>query len=146
MLGIKDGLGTPYFAIAIAKRTREARRNSARSIQIIIIHRLSHRWKGRSMSFVTTQPEALTAAASSLQGIGSRLSAENAAAAAPTTGVVPAAADEVSALTAMQFSAHASLYQAMSAQAAAIHESFVSTLSASAGSYAATEAANAAAI
>ena len=50
------------------------------------------------MSFVTTQPEALAAAAGSLQGIGSALSAQNAAAAAPTTGVVPAAADEVSAL------------------------------------------------
>ncbi len=38
------------------------------------------------MSFVTTQPEALAAAAGSLQGIGSTLSAQNAAAAAPTTG------------------------------------------------------------
>ena len=55
------------------------------------------------MSFVTTQPEALSAAATSLQGIGSSLNAQNAAAAAPTTGVVPAAADEVSALTAAQF-------------------------------------------
>lgn len=52
------------------------------------------------MSFVTTQPEALAAAAGSLQGIGSALNAQNAAAATPTTGVVPAAADEVSALTA----------------------------------------------
>ncbi|MBO0864442.1 MAG: PE family protein, partial [Mycobacterium sp.] len=52
------------------------------------------------MSFVTTQPEALSSAAGSLQGIGSSLSAQNAAAEAPTTGVVPAAADEVSALTA----------------------------------------------
>ena len=95
------------------------------------------------MSFVTTQPEALAAAAGSLQGIGSALSAQNAAAAGPTTGVVPAAADEVSALTAAQFTAHAQLYQAVSAQAAAIHEMFVSTLSTSAGSYAATEAANA---
>jgi hypothetical protein len=95
------------------------------------------------MSFVTTQPEALTAAAASLQDIGSAMSAENAAATAPTTGVVPAAADEVSALTAMQFAAHATWYQAMSDQAAAIHELFVSTLQASATSYAATEAANA---
>ena len=51
------------------------------------------------MSFVTTQPEALAAAAGTLQGIGSAMSAQNAAAAAPTAGVVPAAADEVSALT-----------------------------------------------
>ena len=74
------------------------------------------------MSFVTTQPEALSAAATSLGGIGAGLNAQNAAAAAPTTGVIPAAADEVSALTAAQFAAHAQLYQAVSAQAAAIHE------------------------
>jgi hypothetical protein len=97
------------------------------------------------MSFVTTQPEALTTAAGALQGLGSAMAAQNAAAAAPTTGVVPAAADEVSALTAAQFAAHASLYQAVSAQATAIHELFVTTLGTSAGSYAATEAANAAA-
>lgn len=97
------------------------------------------------MSFVTTQPEALAAAAGSLQGIGSALNAQNAAAATPTTGVVPAAADEVSALMAAQFAAHAQIYQAVSAQAAAIHEMFVNTLQMSSGSYAATEAANAAA-
>jgi PE family len=95
------------------------------------------------MSFVTTQPEALAAAAGALQGIGSAMSAQNAAAAAPTTGVVPAATDEVSALTAAQFGAHAQMYQAVSAQAAAIHEMFVNTVGISAGSYAATEAANA---
>ena len=96
------------------------------------------------MSFVTTQPEALTSAAGALQGIGSSLNAQNEAAAAPTTGVVPAAADEVSALTAAQFAAHGTLYQQVSAQAAAIHEMFVNTLGVSSGSYAATEAANAA--
>ena len=97
------------------------------------------------MSFVTTQPEMLTVAAASLQGIGSAMTAGNAAAAAPTTGVIPAAADEVSALTAAQFAAHAEMYQAISAQAAAIHEMFVNTMGISAGSYAATEVANAAA-
>jgi hypothetical protein len=71
------------------------------------------------------------------------MTGQNAAAAAPTTGVVPAAADEVSALTATQFAMHAQMYQAVSAQAAAIHDMFVSTLGTSAGSYAATEAANA---
>ncbi|UQX12703.1 PE family protein [Candidatus Mycobacterium methanotrophicum] len=97
------------------------------------------------MSFVTTQPEFLSAAANTLGGIGAGFSAQNAAAAAPTTGVVPAAADEVSALTAAQFAAHAQRYQAVAAQAAVIHEQFVNTLATSAGSYAATEAANAAA-
>jgi PE family len=95
------------------------------------------------MSFVTTQPEALSAAATSLTGIGSTLSAQNAAAATPTTGLVPAAADEVSALTASQFAVHAQMYQAVSAQAEAIHQLFVSTLGTSATSYAATEVANA---
>ena len=95
------------------------------------------------MSFVSTQPTELTAAAENLQGIGSSLTAQNAAAAAPTTGVLPAAADEVSALTAAQFATHAQMYQAISAQAAAIHDMFVNTLGVSAGSYAATEAANA---
>jgi PE family len=95
------------------------------------------------MSFVSTQPEALTAVAGDLQSIGSAMTGQNAAATAPTTGVVPAAADEVSALTATQFAMHAQMYQAVSAQATAIHDMFVSTLGTSADSYAATEAANA---
>jgi hypothetical protein len=95
------------------------------------------------MSFVTTQPEMLALAAGDLQGIGSAMAAGNMAAAAPTTGVVPAAADEVSALTAAQFAAHAQMYQAIGAQATAINELFVNTLGTSAGSYAAAEAANA---
>jgi hypothetical protein len=95
------------------------------------------------MSFVSAQPTELTAAADNLQVIGSSLAAQNVAAAAPTTGVLPAAGDEVSALTAAQFATHAEMYQAISAQAAAIHDMFVNTLGVSAGSYAATEAANA---
>jgi PE family len=95
------------------------------------------------MPFVTTQPEALSAAATSLAGIGTTMSAQNAAVAAPTTGVTPAAADEVSALTATQFVVHAQMYQAISAQAEEIHQLFVNTLGASAASYAITEAANA---
>ncbi|WP_082947572.1 PE family protein [Mycobacterium sp. E2479] len=79
------------------------------------------------MSFVTTQPAA------------------SAGAALAPTGAVPAATDEVSALTATQFAAHAPMYQAVSASTAAIHEMFVNALSTSSGSYAVTEAANAAA-
>lgn len=95
------------------------------------------------MKFVTAQPESLDLAAGRLHEIGSTLTAQNAATAAPMTGVVPAAADEVSLLTAVQFARHAQTFQALSAQAAAIHENFVTTLQVSAGSYAATEAANA---
>jgi hypothetical protein len=54
------------------------------------------------MSFVITHPEALATAASHLTGVGSVLAAQNVAAAAATTGLPLAAADEVSALTATQ--------------------------------------------
>ncbi|ORW07744.1 PE family protein [Mycobacterium kyorinense] len=91
------------------------------------------------MSFVSTQPEALTAAAADVRTIGSALNASNATAAVTTTGVIPAAADEVSALTAAQFSAHAQWYQTIRAS---IHELFAITLRTSGSSYAATEAAN----
>ena len=95
------------------------------------------------MTFVTTQPEMLTSAAGQLEEIGVIMAARNAVAATPTTGVVPAAADEVSVLTATQFSAHDASYQSVSAQALVIDEMFVRMLGASAASYAATEAANA---
>ncbi|KBF24008.1 PE family protein PE31 [Mycobacterium tuberculosis M2828] len=54
------------------------------------------------MSF-TAQPEMLAAAAGELRSLGATLKASNAAAAVPTTGVVPPAADEVSLLLATQF-------------------------------------------
>jgi PE family/PPE-SVP subfamily C-terminal region len=99
----------------------------------------------KSMSFVTTQPEALTAAASALETLGTSMAAQDAAAAAPTTGVIPAAADAVSALQAAQFAAYGTWYQQVSAQAKAIHQMLVNTLGTSAGSYGDTEAANQAA-
>jgi hypothetical protein len=95
------------------------------------------------MSFVNTQPAMMAAAAGNLQSIGSAMNAANAVATSPTTGVVPAAADAVSALTAVQFATHAQIYQAVSTQAAALHQMFVTNLAASADCYAATEAANA---
>ena len=97
------------------------------------------------MTYVTTDPEALLAAATNLEGIGSGLATQNSAAAGPTTGILPAAADEVSALQATQFDAYGALYQQISAQATAIQELFVHTLRTSADSYGATEAANTAA-
>lgn len=94
-------------------------------------------------SFVTTHPEMLSAAADDLAGIGAAMAAANSGAAGPTAGVVPAAADQVSALTAGQFATHASHYQAAAAAAADIHAMLVSTLQANATSYGVTEAANA---
>jgi len=49
------------------------------------------------MSYLVAIPGLLTAAATDMASIGSTLSAANAAALAPTMGVLPAAADEVSA-------------------------------------------------
>jgi hypothetical protein len=94
------------------------------------------------MSFVITHPAALTAAASTLQTLGHSMAAQNAAAAAPVTGVVPAAADHVSALQATQFAAYGAWYQQVSAHATAMHEMLVNTLGTSASSYGETEADN----
>ncbi len=91
------------------------------------------------MSFLFAAPEELATAASDLAGIGSTLGTANAAAAAPTTGVLASAADEVSAQVAALLSEHGLGYQQLSAQMAAFHEKFVQTLSAGAGAYAAAE-------
>ncbi|CKN15138.1 PPE family protein [Mycobacterium tuberculosis] len=83
------------------------------------------------MSFVTTQPEALAAAAGSLQGIGSALNAQNAAAATPTTGVVPAAAAAATPYVAWLSQAAARAEQAgmqAAAAAAAYEAAFVMTV------------------
>jgi len=86
----------------------------------------------------------LSGAASSLSGIGDAMVARNAAAAAPTTGLAPAASDIVSATTAAQFGQHGVAYQQIAAQAAAVHEQLVAALRSGSGAYALTEAANAA--
>ena len=95
------------------------------------------------MSFVIAVPEYVTVAASDLANLASTISAANAAAAAPTSAVLAAGSDEVSAAVATVFGAHAQAYQALSAQAAAFHQQFVQLLNAGAGSYASAEAANA---
>ena len=95
------------------------------------------------MSFVIAAPEFVTAAASDLANVGSTISTANAAAAAPTTGVLAAGADEVSATVATLFGAHGQAYQAISAKTAAFHQQFVRLINSGAGSYAAAEAANA---
>ncbi len=95
------------------------------------------------MSYVIAAPDMVGTAAADVAGIGSSLSEANAAAMAPTTGVIAAAEDEVSAAIASLFSGHGKVFQALSAQAAAFHSQFVQALHAGAGAYASTEAANA---
>jgi hypothetical protein len=97
------------------------------------------------MSFLTTIPEELTAAAAQLGALGSSLAAQNAGAAASTTAIAPAAADQVSILQSGIFTSYGTLYQQIAAEAQAIHEQFVNTLGLSSGTYASTEAANSAA-
>ncbi|OBF45646.1 PE family protein [Mycobacterium sp. 852002-50816_SCH5313054-b] len=98
------------------------------------------------MSNVITRPELLAAAAAEMHSLNALVAAGNEAAAVPTTGVVPAAADVVSMLTAAHFASHARLYQEVSAQAAALRDLLATTLGVSAGSYDATEAANTTAV
>lgn len=92
------------------------------------------------MSFLIAAPELMADAAANLANLGSAIGSANFAAAAATTGLLPAAADEVSTQIASMFSAHAAGYQQLSAQAAAFHEQFVQALTAGAGTYASAEA------
>jgi hypothetical protein len=94
------------------------------------------------MSLLNTQPAAISAAATQLEGIGNSFAAESSAAASSTTDVLPAATDEVSILQAGVFSTYGQLYQSVSAQAQAIQQQFVQLLNQSSGSYQETESAN----
>jgi hypothetical protein len=69
------------------------------------------------MSFVFAVPDVVSTAATDLASIGTTLTQANSAAAAQTTEVLAAGADEVSAAVAAFFGAHAQGYQALSAQA-----------------------------
>jgi hypothetical protein len=92
------------------------------------------------MSYVIAAPEMMTSAATDLATIASNVSAAHMVAAARTTSVIPAAADQVSASIAHLFSQHAASYQALAGQAAAFQEQFAQHLSAGAFSYAGIEA------
>ncbi|ETZ98344.1 PE family protein [Mycobacterium kansasii 732] len=92
------------------------------------------------MSFLITTPELLTAAGEELAGIGAAVESANVVAAAATTRIAAAGADEVSRAVAALFAAHAQSYQSVSTRAAAFHDRFVSNLFASTESYVATEA------
>jgi hypothetical protein len=93
--------------------------------------------------FVSADPAAMSAAAAGLQGIGSTVTAGNAAAAAPTMGVLAPSLDETGALMAASFATHGGVYQAAAGIAGVWHEMMVAMLGTNAASYVATEAANA---
>ena len=77
------------------------------------------------MSCLIAAPELVAAAATDLARVGSTVNAANIAASGPTTAVIAAGSDEVSAGIAALFGAHAEAYQALGAQAATFHSRFV---------------------
>jgi hypothetical protein len=95
------------------------------------------------MTLLKAIPEELIAAATQLEGIGTSLEAQTAAAAAPTTSIASAASDTVSAIQAAVFAGYGTLYQQVAAEAHAIQAEFTSVLGLSSGTYSSTEAANA---
>ena len=98
------------------------------------------------MSSLITQTEMISTAAADVGEINSTIGAAKAAAAGPTTGVVAAAADEVSAAVAKLFGSYAQDYQALLKQASVFHEEFAAALASAGHAYSAAEAANVAAI
>ena len=93
------------------------------------------------MSWFAVGPEAVAAAANSLAGVGSTISAANVVAALQTAGVPAAAADQVSAAIAAFWGSHAHGYQNIGTQMSAFHDQFVQALSGSGAAYANAEAA-----
>ena len=95
------------------------------------------------VSLLFVAPELLASATADLKSIGAELDAAHAAVAIPTTGLVAAGADEVSAAVTSLFSEYGQAFHALSAQASTFHTQFVQALSGTQGAYAAAEAANA---
>lgn len=98
------------------------------------------------MSYLLAEPQAMAAVAADIQAIGSTISAASAAAAHPTSTLLAAAGDEVSAAIANLFGAFGQEYQAVASQLAAFHAEFQRTLAAAGFAYATTESTNAAAM
>lgn len=94
------------------------------------------------MSFTVAQPDWIHAAGAQLAGIRSELEAAHAAAAASTTALAPAAADEISTALAALFAGVGRDYQALGAQANAFHQRFAEALTEAAAAYGTTEAGN----
>ena len=98
------------------------------------------------MTELLVDPQIVTTVAADIDGIGSTIKAATAAAAAPTSGVLAAAADEVSAAIANLFGAHGQEFQAVVNQVEAYQTQFQQTLTAAANAYVQTETAAVAAL
>ncbi|OBA73217.1 hypothetical protein A5641_06165 [Mycobacterium sp. 1554424.7] len=93
------------------------------------------------MPSLITEPHAIAAAAADAADIHSAISAARAAAAGPTSGLLAAAEDEVSALTAAFFGGYGQEFQALLGRAAAFHDQFVAALAVAGSAYSGAEAA-----
>ncbi len=98
------------------------------------------------MSFVIAVPDLVEVAAQDLAGIRSSLDEVTEAIVAPTTSLVPAAQDEVSAAIAKLFGAFGQEYQALNAEVATFHNAFVNAMTSGAAAYLDAEIANGAAL
>jgi hypothetical protein len=95
------------------------------------------------VSVLSVAPEIVAAASGDLQSIGSAVRTATSATAAQTTAIAAPAADEVSEAITALFGAQAREFQALSANASAFHDRFVSLLNGGAAQYVSTEIANA---
>lgn len=92
------------------------------------------------MSSLMMAPDALTVAAADIARVGSTIAEANTVASVPILGVLPPAADSVSAQLAELFGGHAETYQSVSAVAEGFHRDFLNTWTASATRYVQAEA------
>ncbi|ORB39330.1 PE family protein, partial [Mycobacterium persicum] len=93
---------------------------------------------------MTIEPQALECAATDLAAIGSAFSEASAAAAVPTTGLLPAGADEVSAAITTLLAGHGQRWRAFSNDYEWLHQQFVDLLNGGSMRYWITEIENAA--
>ena len=95
------------------------------------------------MSLLTVVPEAVAAASSNLENLGSALRGAGDAAVRRTTAIAPLGADEVSSAIARIFDSHGQEFAAVNARAASFHADFVKLLNGGAAQYVSAEIANA---
>lgn len=93
------------------------------------------------MSYLLAEPEAMSAAAANVAGIGSSITEASAAAARQTSGLLAAAGDEISAAVANLFGGYGQEFQGVIKQFEALHTEFQQTLAAAGTAYVQAEAA-----
>jgi len=91
--------------------------------------------------FFSADPAAMATSAAAMTGLGAQMTGVNAAAAAPTIGVIPPGLDPTSALVALSLSAHGGMFQAMAAMADVVHQMAAVNLATNGATYLAVDTA-----